>query len=69
VRIEHALHMLRPPPWPEEILGAIDPARRRACASLFAKHCQECHGRTCPNRAPAGHRAAQAGNGSSGASR
>jgi hypothetical protein len=30
VRVEHALQMLRPPAWPEDILGAIDHARPRA---------------------------------------
>ncbi|HKU89649.1 MAG TPA: di-heme-cytochrome C peroxidase [Steroidobacteraceae bacterium] len=44
VRIEHTLHMLRPPPWPEEILGTIDRAKAARGAELFVKHCQECHG-------------------------
>ena len=44
VNIEHTLHMLRPPPWPEEILGTIDRVKAERGAELFAKHCQECHG-------------------------
>jgi len=44
VRIEHTLQMLRPPAWPEQILGPIDRARAARGAELFVKHCQECHG-------------------------
>jgi len=44
VRIEHTLQMLRPPAWPEQILGPIDHERAARGAELFVKHCQECHG-------------------------
>jgi len=44
VRIEHALHLLRPPQWPEDLLGAVDQARAARGAVLFQNHCQECHG-------------------------
>ena len=44
VRIEHALQMLRPPAWPEDLLGAIDHARADRGEVLFRQHCQECHG-------------------------
>jgi hypothetical protein len=43
-RIEHTLQLLRPPPWPEEILGTIDRTRAARGAELFQRHCQECHG-------------------------
>ena len=43
-RIEHTLQKLRPPRWPEEILGAIDHAKARRGEALFQQHCQECHG-------------------------
>ena len=43
-RIEHALQLLRPPRWPEEILGAIDRDQAARGEVLFKKHCQECHG-------------------------
>jgi mono/diheme cytochrome c family protein len=44
VRIEHTLHMLRPPRWPEELLGAIDQQKAARGALLFRQHCVECHG-------------------------
>ncbi len=44
VRIEHALHLLRPPRWPEEILGAIDRDKAARGEVLFKQRCQECHG-------------------------
>jgi len=43
-RIEGALQMLRPPRWPEEILGAIDHAKAARGEVLFRERCQECHG-------------------------
>jgi hypothetical protein len=43
-RIEHTLQTLRPPRWPEEILGAIDAGKAKRGEALFQKHCQECHG-------------------------
>ena len=44
VNIEHTLQLLRPPRWPEEILGAIDHTRAARGEALFKRHCQECHG-------------------------
>ena len=43
-RIENSLQLLRPPRWPEEILGAIDHERAARGEVLFKRHCQECHG-------------------------
>jgi cytochrome c5 len=43
-RIEHALQLLRPPRWPEEILGAIDRDQATRGEALFKERCQECHG-------------------------
>jgi hypothetical protein len=43
-RIEHTLQLLRPPRWPEEILGAIDRDKAARGEVLFKRHCQECHG-------------------------
>jgi mono/diheme cytochrome c family protein len=44
VRIEHALQKLRPPRWPEDLLGAVDTARAERGKALFEAHCVECHG-------------------------
>jgi hypothetical protein len=43
-RIEHTLQMLRPPRWPEEILGTIDHDKAARGEVLFKERCQECHG-------------------------
>ncbi len=43
-RIEHALQMLRPPRWPEHILGAVDRARAARGQALFEQRCRGCHG-------------------------
>jgi cytochrome c5 len=43
-RIEHALQLLRPPRWPEEILGAIDRVKAAGGEALFKQRCQGCHG-------------------------
>lgn len=43
-RIEQTLQLLKPPRWPEDILGAIDQSRASAGKELFERHCQECHG-------------------------
>jgi cytochrome c5 len=43
-RIEHTLQVLRPPRWPEEILGAIDHEKAARGQVLFKERCQECHG-------------------------
>ncbi len=34
---------LLPPPWPEDVLGAIDRAKANKGAALYDKHCQRCH--------------------------
>ena len=44
VRIEHALQLLRPPAWPEDVLGAIDHVKAARGEALFNQRCQECHG-------------------------
>ncbi len=36
--------MLRPPRWPEDMLGAIDQTKAARGAELFERHCQGCHG-------------------------
>src|SRR6185503_9401863 len=43
-RIEGVLQMLRPPPWPEQILGAVDREKAARGELLFKERCQECHG-------------------------
>ncbi|MEO7431169.1 MAG: cytochrome c, partial [Dokdonella sp.] len=43
-RIEHTLQKLTPPRWPEDLLGAIDPAKAAHGKDLFDTHCQGCHG-------------------------
>ena len=43
-RIEGALQRLRPPSWPEEILGAVDRDKAARGEVLFKERCQECHG-------------------------
>ena len=42
--IELALWKLKPPPWPEDLLGAIDVAKAKRGEELFEKHCEKCHG-------------------------
>ena len=49
-RIESALQQLKPPAWPEDVLGTIDVARAERGRALFARHCVGCHG---PHVAPA----------------
>ena len=43
-RIEHALQKLRPPPWPEAILGVVDRDKAARGQALFEQRCQGCHG-------------------------
>ena len=43
-KIEHTLQLLKPPRWPEPILGAIDQAKAAQGEALFKQHCQGCHG-------------------------
>ncbi|QTD46053.1 di-heme-cytochrome C peroxidase [Ottowia testudinis] len=42
--IEQRLQSLAPPPWPVDVLGAIDTRRARAGRKLFDNHCAGCHG-------------------------
>ena len=43
-RIEQTLQRLRPPDWPEQVLGAVDRDKAARGKELFERHCQECHG-------------------------
>jgi hypothetical protein len=43
-RIEGTLQQLRPPRWPEDILGAVDQEKAARGEVLFRERCQECHG-------------------------
>jgi mono/diheme cytochrome c family protein len=43
-RIEGTLQKLRPPVWPENVLGRIDPQRAHAGQLLFEHYCEGCHG-------------------------
>jgi mono/diheme cytochrome c family protein len=43
-RIEHALQMLKPPRWPENILGAVDRDKAARGQELFEQRCRGCHG-------------------------
>lgn len=42
--IETTLRKLKPPKWPEDVLGEIDIARARQGKDLFADQCAHCHG-------------------------
>lgn len=42
--IEHTLQTLKPPQWPESILGEIDRDRAARGKLLFERHCRGCHG-------------------------
>ncbi|MES1263589.1 MAG: di-heme-cytochrome C peroxidase, partial [Peristeroidobacter soli] len=44
LRIEHTLQQLRPPQWPAEIFGAVDPVKVARGEALFKQRCEECHG-------------------------
>jgi cytochrome c5 len=52
-RIEHTLQMLKPPSWPEELLGAVDAAKAERGKALFEKRCVMCHGPHVANEARA----------------
>ncbi len=43
-RIEATLQKLKPPPWPEDLLGKIDHARADKGKVLFEQLCVHCHG-------------------------
>jgi mono/diheme cytochrome c family protein len=57
VRIEHALQHLKPPAWPEDLFGAVDPAKVEQGRELFESHCRHCHG---PHVASAAQQQAEA---------
>jgi mono/diheme cytochrome c family protein len=42
--IEHTLQKLKPPRWPEDLLGPIDQTLAARGKDLFESHCQGCHG-------------------------
>ena len=44
VIIEETLKKLRPPKWPENLLGPIDCMMVKAGRQRFVQHCQPCHG-------------------------
>jgi mono/diheme cytochrome c family protein len=52
-RIEHTLQMLKPPRWPEDLLGAVDAAKAERGKALFEKRCVMCHGPHVANEARA----------------
>lgn len=41
---EGLLRMLKPPQWPEDVLGKINIQQARSGKQLFVQHCQHCHG-------------------------
>jgi hypothetical protein len=41
--IEEQIKMLKPPLWPEKILGKIDRDKASRGEALYAKHCASCH--------------------------
>ena len=41
--MEAWLQRLKPPPWPETILGALDPAKVEAGRALYERDCMGCH--------------------------
>lgn len=44
MKIESTLQQLKPPPWPEDLLGAIDRGKAERGKALFQAHCAGCHG-------------------------
>ena len=42
--IETTLRKLKPPKWPEDVLGAVDIQKARTGKALFADQCAHCHG-------------------------
>jgi hypothetical protein len=44
LQIESTLQQLKPPPWPEDLLGRIDQAKAERGKALFEQHCVGCHG-------------------------
>jgi mono/diheme cytochrome c family protein len=48
-RIESILQQLKPPSWPEDVLGTVNRESARRGQDLFKQHCEGCHG---PHVAP-----------------
>jgi hypothetical protein len=44
LKIESTLQQLKPPPWPEDLLGPIDRGKAERGRALFQMHCVGCHG-------------------------
>ena len=44
LKLEGTLQMLKPPPWPEDLLGNVDQAKAEKGRVLFQQHCVGCHG-------------------------
>jgi hypothetical protein len=44
LKIETTLQKLKPPPWPEDLLGKIDRASADRGGALFMQDCAPCHG-------------------------
>ncbi len=42
--IEQTLQTLRPPRWPEDLLGTVDRPLAERGRALFEQHCRDCHG-------------------------
>ena len=42
--LEDTLQMLKPPQWPEDLLGTVDQAKAEKGRQLFQQHCVGCHG-------------------------
>lgn len=42
-KIERIVQTLKPPIWPENVLGIIDQEKARRGARLYEKHCAHCH--------------------------
>ena len=42
-RLEKLLRELKPPAWPQAVLGPIDQGKRAAGQALFTQHCAKCH--------------------------
>ena len=43
VKIEETVEQLRPPRWPDQILGSVDMVKAEAGRKLFTQHCAHCH--------------------------
>ena len=44
VALESWVATLKPPPWPEKVLGKVDAAKAKRGAELFKANCAGCHG-------------------------